>query len=526
MTNCTISNYRKINLPYKTLVSILIYCVISLLFAIFSPFELLLNFTFDDAFFYIKPAYNFACGFGSTFDNLDQTNGYHPLWFLLLVIFFKPILFFDQNITPENLFRATFLLHNVIVFLIIYISFRFWKYMNNKKISSLIILIILLTVFVFIRDYGMESHINCLIVSVFLLLKVIEINHKKDYIIYKTILLCLLFLGRLDYVFPVIVFIIIGDTISDFRNYPVKKLFIYSISLLITVSIYIIINYIVFNSYVSTSARLLNSFPDIILYENISKHIYQSYNIRLIFIISTSLISISIFFKKILCNEPIPQMFMFLNVFSMGLLFYIIFTLSFNKEGIREWYLTMPFYVSAILFCLMLKNEKYNFYIVFLLVILTTIVLYKTRFEFRTYEHIYKYSKRLESVTSKHDFIYQIDFTGIVGYFSNRNIVNGDGLINSTKYYEVLSSKKVNKFIREKKIKYLSTYTYKTITNNDSLYIDTWLQRISPLDTLILKKSNIILKYPFIVKNHNIDVSKEWLMFVINLENDSTGGTN
>lgn len=504
----------------------LLFLVISLLCAFLFPFEVLLNFTFDDAFFYIKPAYNFACGLGSTFDNLDKTNGYHPLWFLLLTIFFKLILFFNQTITPESLFRAMFFLHSIIVFLIIYINYRFWKYMSNNKISSFVILIILLTGFVFIRDYGMESHINCLIVSVFLLFKVIEIYRQKDLIIYKAILLCLLFLGRLDYIFPIIVFIIVGDTISDFKNSTVKKLLVYFLSLLITVSVYLIINYYVFNSYVSTSARLLNTFPELIFYENISKHISQYYNLRLMFIILISIIANIIFFKKILINEPIHQLIIFLNIFCMGLLFYIILTLSFNKEGVREWYLTLPFYVSAVSFCLMLKKEKYNFYIVGLLVIITTIILYKTRFEFWTYEHIYKYSKRLESVTNKDDFIYQIDFTGIVSFFSNRNIVNGDGLINSTKYYEALSSKKVKKYIVENKIKYLSTYSYKTINNTDSLYIDTWLQRLSPLDTLILKKSDIILKYPFIVKNHNIDVSKEWLMFVINQEFDSNGGTN
>lgn len=492
----------------------------------FSPFELLLNFTFDDAFFYIKPAYNYACGFGSTFDNLDKTNGYHPLWFLLLIIYYKLILLLNQNISPENLFRATFYLHTVIVIIIVYISFRFWKYTGIKTRGSFVILLLLLTGFVFIRDYGMESHINCLIVSIYLLLKVIEINRLKDLILYKSMLLCLLFLGRLDYIFPIIIFIIIGDIVSDYKNKPVKKIFVYFFSLLITVSVYLILNYYAFNSFVSTSARLLNSFPNMLFYENISKYSYQYYNLRLIFIIIISIISNIIFIKRILYKIPVSKIFVFLNIFCIGLLFYIMVTLSFNKEGVREWYLTLPFYVCALLFCIMMTKEKYNIIIILVLVIFTTIVSYKTRFEFRTFEHIYGYAKRLESVTNKEDFIYQIDFTGIVGFFSNRNIVNGDGLINSSKYYEVLSSKKVKRYLIENKIKYLSTYTYETINNSDSLYVDTWLQRISPLDTLTLKKSNIILKYPFVVKNHNIDASKEWLMFNINQKNDSKGNNN
>ncbi len=38
----------------------------------------------DDFFYYLKVANNLAHGQGSTFNGLVPTNGYHPLWFLLL----------------------------------------------------------------------------------------------------------------------------------------------------------------------------------------------------------------------------------------------------------------------------------------------------------------------------------------------------------------------------------------------------------------------------------------------------------
>jgi hypothetical protein len=44
-----------------------------------APFAL----TFDDAFYYFGIARNVAAGHGSTFDGLNLTNGYHPLWMLL-----------------------------------------------------------------------------------------------------------------------------------------------------------------------------------------------------------------------------------------------------------------------------------------------------------------------------------------------------------------------------------------------------------------------------------------------------------
>ena len=39
----------------------------------------------DDAYYYFRIAQNVALGKGSTWDGIHSTNGYHPLWFLLLV---------------------------------------------------------------------------------------------------------------------------------------------------------------------------------------------------------------------------------------------------------------------------------------------------------------------------------------------------------------------------------------------------------------------------------------------------------
>lgn len=42
-------------------------------------------FSRDDAFYYFKVAQNVAEGHGSTFDGINATNGYHPLWLLICV---------------------------------------------------------------------------------------------------------------------------------------------------------------------------------------------------------------------------------------------------------------------------------------------------------------------------------------------------------------------------------------------------------------------------------------------------------
>lgn len=53
--------------------------------ACFGPEERIAFLLYDDAYYYLGVARHLAAGSGSTFDGLDATNGYHPLWCWLLV---------------------------------------------------------------------------------------------------------------------------------------------------------------------------------------------------------------------------------------------------------------------------------------------------------------------------------------------------------------------------------------------------------------------------------------------------------
>jgi len=42
----------------------------------------------DDAYYYFKVAQNITQGLGSTFDGINLTNGYHPLWMVICIPIF------------------------------------------------------------------------------------------------------------------------------------------------------------------------------------------------------------------------------------------------------------------------------------------------------------------------------------------------------------------------------------------------------------------------------------------------------
>src|SRR5580704_8050659 len=49
----------------------------------------IMSFVEDDFYYYLKVAQNVAAGLDSTFNGIARTNGYHPLYFVVLVLISK-----------------------------------------------------------------------------------------------------------------------------------------------------------------------------------------------------------------------------------------------------------------------------------------------------------------------------------------------------------------------------------------------------------------------------------------------------
>lgn len=70
-------------------VLLFVVVVVAQIYVVFAPSKSLLNwFTTDDAFYYFKVARNITEGKGITFDGINPTNGFHPLWMLICIPLF------------------------------------------------------------------------------------------------------------------------------------------------------------------------------------------------------------------------------------------------------------------------------------------------------------------------------------------------------------------------------------------------------------------------------------------------------
>ena len=66
----------------------LVFFAAGMRIALGSEYGVLNWFLSDDAFYYYKIAQNIVEGRGSTFDGVNPTNGYHPLWLIICVPIF------------------------------------------------------------------------------------------------------------------------------------------------------------------------------------------------------------------------------------------------------------------------------------------------------------------------------------------------------------------------------------------------------------------------------------------------------
>jgi hypothetical protein len=73
--------------PFELVIVVVV--LVTHLYVAFAPTNSLLNwYTTDDAFYYFKVAQNITSGHGMTFDGINPTNGFHPLWLVVCIPIF------------------------------------------------------------------------------------------------------------------------------------------------------------------------------------------------------------------------------------------------------------------------------------------------------------------------------------------------------------------------------------------------------------------------------------------------------
>lgn len=179
------------------------------LYVAITPANSMMNwYNIDDAFYYYKVAQNVLTGHGFTFDQINLTNGFHPLWMVICLGVFW--------LSRYNLLlplRALILVSGVLNGLTGVILFRLLKKVLHPTAAVLgsVVWMLLPSVFNTTTVHGMEAAISSLFLVLFLA-QCVDLLQKGEANPYRTVrlltaglLAALAILSRLDNLFVVFV---------------------------------------------------------------------------------------------------------------------------------------------------------------------------------------------------------------------------------------------------------------------------------------------------------------------------------
>jgi len=337
----------------------------------------------------------------------------------------------------------------------------------------------------------------------------------------KCLLLGCLLLARIDFLITVIPVIITVDFFTSNVNIRRKFFTTSSIVILIIAAIYFSSNYYFFGHIMTVSSQIKNSFPETVFIKNLTvlthsgtltnqfaKTIYCSLVI-LIFIILMSIDKYRNRFKNV---------DLFILGICSGALIFLIFNIALNKHSLKEWYVAFPAFVCSMLLVRMILLFKNIYYPA--LVIFTAAFIYHfaiTRLNNPKWQNTYEYAKQIQKITEPDDRIFQIDLSGIVGYFSERKVINGDGLINSFEYLEYLNRNDLKSYLKKMDIDYYSTHSTNKgdfkIEKTGKLFIDSYYANNFGGYPFEFPESNLKFRFPYYYYFAVNSDSGEWYLF-------------
>jgi hypothetical protein len=178
-------------------------------------------FTRDDAYYYFKVAQNITEGKGSTFDGINPTNGYHPLWMVICI----PIFFLARYdlILPLRVLIMVMAALNVATAIMIY---RYIKQNLSEPVAMMASMFWLFNMYIHytMYEYGLESPIAAFSIVLFIY-KLSQFEHKwrsqpvrRGEIASLAAVALLVMFSRLDLIFLVM----IAGLWIIFRNTPIR----------------------------------------------------------------------------------------------------------------------------------------------------------------------------------------------------------------------------------------------------------------------------------------------------------------
>ncbi len=417
----------------------------------------------DDFFYYAKTAENFAFSIQSSFNGIYLTNGYHPLYFLILSIISY------SKILNESIF---FLLVSIMATFSIAYTYKITHStilsITKNESSAILGGLTISFVSLLIIKGGMEIILTIPLILYFIKIVIEQDEFGKYSSLKLGLLVSLIILSRLDS----IIFIVLLFTVLLLAK-AIKFNYRYLLFGLLPVFLYLIINYYFFGIMIPVSGLAKQMKTNIIptRYTFISSY-YFSPN-RIVYAIIPSFLNIIALFVWIRKHHTLDKKIKFISLVSF--LFPIVFIINisaFSGWGLWPWYfyifipvllhIFIIFPVNKIL--LKLINCSNGLFLVLIILYCTLFVATKKPSDYEFYTSAVEISKFEET----HKGIYAMgDRAGLAGYLLQSPVIQTEGLMMDKTFLENLKVLDLNTLLKQYKVQYF-------IANNPQYINKRW----------------------------------------------------
>lgn len=428
-----------------------------------------MSFMADDSYFYTQIAYNIGVNHFSSWDGSNLTSSYHILWVAILS-FVSLILSFFTELKEYHLMGHIFVYFLILLF--------FFKYYFLKAIEIFVLLGI------FISGYILMENVIVIILLFIIYKGIIDFQNNKKFSYILILSFFLIPLARIDSIalvgfIPLVLLIKTRDKFYFFLLIALffGLLFNFLIFYLVAGEIYSVSSYVKMNQNITNTMehRIVKN----VFYSNIFPLGWLTLKMRgylLILFFIIFLINIFILNKK--------QSNLFYGFF-LGLYSYFFIQLFLNY--IDTWYYSVMFGSLFIVFKLSNLKEIYKIgsvTVFYIFIILLFLGKFYNSYKYLDYRNEYIGEiRQIENYLPDKSKIYQYDLSGHLGFYSNIQVINGDGRVNSFDYANDLLNKNLSNYLVKNDICYLT---------------DIFTQNIGP-EKVLLNQSGLIVKYSDVI---------------------------
>jgi len=416
----------------------------------------------DDGLFYLIIADNVASGFGSTFDRISATNGYHPLWLLML----SGVIYLVNGTTTilrnntDALLKLALCFYAFISLLSFALSIDLLRRLYKNIHKTFIIVFACAYFVIFVHCGLMETAISLLLVLVFIR-SMLDPPRVNKWLL--SLILAGMILSRLDNVVVVGLLLCYSSYImSKQQKRPILGVALsLSIFPVILVGAYLLSNYIFFGKFITVSMDCKSIAPSLANIYRFFRHIkiYQLFRLTPIFAAIGTVIPIIIFNRYYRRNHVYNIVVFVLFAYIARIVVTLVLT-----RGVTVWYLAEAFIFCIMLWLIwcnecMIRTKPHMQKIISNIMVFTTVlvlssIIILTAVIFRSEVHQYDFCMKSKEKIPEDAVIYCIDRCGVASFVAGYRVINGDGLVNSFEYLRYIEEGSLREYFAYAKPSY------------------------------------------------------------------------